>query len=93
MFEWANVIFTISICHFCKQCGYTENKHLQNYSTEPYMKMAKERFASNNNNLQALRYLIKYTDCADVQSSAGVLCGLSHLTALLSQLILLDKFN
>lgn len=57
------------------------------------MKTAKVRFASSNNNLQVLRYLIKYTHCADVQSSAVSLRGLSHLTALLSQLILLDKLT
>jgi len=60
---------------------------------EPYMKMAKVIFSPNNNNLQVLRYLIEYTNCADVQSSAVLLCGLSHLTALLSQLILLDKLT
>lgn len=57
------------------------------------MKTAKVSFASNNNNLQVLRYLIKYTNCADVQRSAVLLCGLSPLTALLSQLILLDKLT
>lgn len=57
------------------------------------MKMAKIRFASNNSDLQGLRYLIQYTDCADVQSSASSMCGLSHLTALLSQLILQAKLT
>lgn len=57
------------------------------------MKMAKVRFVFNNNNLPVLRHLIKYTNCADVQSGAVSLCGLSHLTALLPQLILLDKLT
>lgn len=85
--------FTIGIRHFFKRRGYSENGHLQNYSTEPYIKTAKVRFASNNNNRQVPRYLIKYTNCADVQSSAVSLCGLSHSTALLSLLILLDKLT
>lgn len=85
--------FTISICNFFKRRGYSENEQLQNYSTEPYIKTAKVRFASNSNNRQVLRYLIKYTNCADVQSSAVSLCGLSHSTALLSLLVLLDKLT
>lgn len=45
-------------------------------------KMAKVGFASTNNNLQVLRNLIKYTNCADAQSSAVLLHGPSHLKAL-----------
>lgn len=57
------------------------------------MKMAKVRFAFNNNNLPVLRYLFKYTNCADIQSGAVLLCGLSNLSALFLQLILLDKLT
>lgn len=85
--------FTISICHFFKQRGYAENEHLQNHGTEPRGDVAQVRFASHNNNLRVPRFLTRNTNRGEVPSGAASLRGSSHLTALLSRLILLDKLT